>query len=216
MARVTLTFDNGPDLKGTPYVRSVLAERDILTTFFVVGERLRDRRRRNLAEECHAGGHWIGNHTLSHGAPLGLDRREDAPEIEIGEAQRRIGDLAHPMRLFRPHNRGLLSPSLLSARAVSALQAGRFTLVIWNVVPGDWLDAVGWPERALEELEGRASALIVLHDTEHDAMRRLPGFLDRLGREGHEIVQDFPEDCVPIRCGELVGDLSGLVTPEPG
>jgi hypothetical protein len=37
--------------------------------------------------------------------------------------------------------------------------------------------------------------------------------LDELEARGAEIVQDFPDACVPIRNGKLVGDLTGLVNP---
>jgi hypothetical protein len=34
-----------------------------------------------------------------------------------------------------------------------------------------------------------------------------------LDARGAEIVQDFPDTCVPIRNGELVGPLADLVAP---
>ena len=38
--RVTLTFDNGPTPEVTERVLDILAERRILTTFFVIGNKL--------------------------------------------------------------------------------------------------------------------------------------------------------------------------------
>ena len=72
MARLTLTFDNGPTPETTPQVLDVLGERGIRATFFVVGQRLEEPAALALAQRAKAEGHWLGNHTTSHDAPLGL------------------------------------------------------------------------------------------------------------------------------------------------
>ena len=211
--QVTLTFDNGPHPEGTPYVRDVLKERGVATTFFVVGDRIRDPALRRLAGDCRAEGHWIGNHTLTHARPLGLSGGVTDAAREIGEAQRLLGSLSHPDRFFRPSNMGELSETLLSTAAVDHLRDGGYTLVLWNVIAHDWIHPEDWPDRATPILETLEWALVVLHDTETSAMRRLPAFLDRLDRDGMTVVQAFPPECLPIRRGVLVGSLKGLVTP---
>ena len=70
MSVITLSFDNGPDPEITPQVLDVLRRHGIKATFFVVGEKLRDRRK--FAERAQAEGHRIGNHTFNHQVPLGL------------------------------------------------------------------------------------------------------------------------------------------------
>ena len=74
MFDLTLSFDNGPEPEVTPGVLDTLARHGIKTTFFVIGEKLLDPQRRDLAVETHAEGHWIGNHTFTHSVPLGLQR----------------------------------------------------------------------------------------------------------------------------------------------
>ena len=66
-----LSFDNGPEPEATPGVLDVLARRRIPAMFFVIGEKLRDPKARALATQARDAGHVIGNHTLTHGAPLG-------------------------------------------------------------------------------------------------------------------------------------------------
>ena len=80
---VTLTFDNGPEPAVTPRVLEVLGRFGILSTFFVLGSKLADPERRDLAKRAHAEGHWIGNHTRTHSLPLGLvtDRKTVLDEI---------------------------------------------------------------------------------------------------------------------------------------
>jgi hypothetical protein len=43
-------------------------------------------------------------------------------------------------------------------------------------------------------------------------MRHLPEFLDGLAARGVEVRQDFPDDCVPIRRGKIVGPIDHLYT----
>ena len=68
-------------------VLAVLARRRIPAMFFVIGEKLRDPKARALAEQARDAGHVIGNHTLTHGAPLGRRSADEAlHEISATEA----------------------------------------------------------------------------------------------------------------------------------
>ncbi len=142
--RVTLGFDNGPDPETTPLVLDILARRGIKTTFFVIGEKLRDPARHALVARAHAEGHWIGNHTFHHLAPLGASQFSRAAEWEIGRTQDLIGDLAHPDRLFRPFGSGgVLDDALLSPAVVHYLCRGGFTCLLWTVTHRAWADPQG-------------------------------------------------------------------------
>ena len=102
---ICLSFDNGPEPEATPGVLDVLARRRIPALFFVIGEKLRAPSGRALAERVRDAGHVIGNHTLTHGAPLG--RRSAAEALrEISETEALLGDLAAPERYFRPNGGG--------------------------------------------------------------------------------------------------------------
>ena len=95
---ICLTFDNGPEPEATPLVLEVLARRGLPTCFFPIAQKLRDPARRALAEAAQAAGHRIGNHTLTHGAPLG--RRGGGEAVaEIMEAEAMLGSL-NPQRLL--------------------------------------------------------------------------------------------------------------------
>ena len=213
MKRVSLSFDNGPDAEGTALVLDTLARHGIRSTFFLVASRLREPACLSIARQARAAGHWIGNHSLTHGLPLGRDPRPDAPEVEIGEAQRLIGDLAHSDRLFRPFgNGGHIDCRLLSAAARDYLLDGGYSCVLWNVVPRDWEDADGWVARGLTQCAGVDWPLVVLHDIEPAAMRHLDGFIRKLRELEYEFVQNFPPACVPIRRGIPVQDLTSMVT----
>jgi peptidoglycan-N-acetylglucosamine deacetylase len=212
MRRVTLSFDNGPAPGVTDAILDVLAKRGLKATFFVVGQQLRAPQCRALAERAVAEGHWIGNHTMTHAILLGETNDPDVPAREIGETQALIGDLACPERFYRPYGAGgILGKSLLSRRAVEFLKGGAYTCVLWSSVPHDWDDPQNWVERALADVEMRPWTLVVLHDLPGCALARLPELLDRLGETGTEIVQEFPDACVPILRGAVCASIDHLV-----
>ena len=213
MPHLTLTFDNGPDPETTGAVLRVLAERDLRATFFVVGDQLRRPGHRDLAERALEDGHWIGNHSLTHAIPLGEDPEPGRVDSEIGDAQRLLGELAHPDKLFRPFGGGgHLGPHLLSRAALGYLLDHGYSVVLWNSVPRDWEDPAGWATRARDDIAGRDWTVLVLHDLPTGAMEHLPGFLDQAAADGVEIVQELPRECVPIRRGVLERSVDRLVS----
>jgi peptidoglycan/xylan/chitin deacetylase (PgdA/CDA1 family) len=212
--RLTLTFDNGPEPGVTEAVLDVLAARRLRATFFPIGRKLTDPAARALAERARSEGHWIGNHTWSHGDPLGR-RCGEAGLREVALAQAAIGPLAHPDLLFRPNGGGgALGPHLLSGAVAAALMSGGFTCVLWNAVPRDWIEPDAWAARALAALAAQPWTVLVLHDLPTGAMRHLSGFLDAAAKAGVAFRQDFPDACVPLRRGReaVPGALSPYVS----
>src|SRR5207237_1802765 len=196
-----------------PRVLDILGQADIKATFCVLGSKLADPARRAIAKRAHAEGHWIGNHTWSHQEPLG--RLTDPARVvaEIIDTETAIDELAHPDRLFRPFGGGgALGQHLLSAGAVELLRKERMTCVLWNAIPRDWEDPRGWAETAIAQCLSQPWTLLVLHDLPTGAMGRLRIFIDRVLDHGGRFRQDFPPACVPIRRGEVVGELAGYVT----
>jgi peptidoglycan/xylan/chitin deacetylase (PgdA/CDA1 family) len=212
LKKITLTFDNGPDPDVTPLVLDILARHDIKATFFVIGDKLREPRRRKLAERAHSEGHRIGNHTFNHITPLGLSRYKDAADLEIGETQALIGDLAHPSKLFRPFGGGgHLNRALLNAASLEYLQREKFSCVLWNTVPRDWEDPDGWVEVALQQCAATDWPLVVLHDFNTRGMQRLDRFITLMMEQGGRFVQDYPPDCVPVVDGKIVRSMADYV-----
>lgn len=213
MKRLTFSFDNGPRPGATEPLLDFLRAREIRATFFVVGEAL-DAAGLALIERAHREGHWIGNHTLTHGPPLGLEGDADRVAREIGETERLIGPLAHADRLFRPNGAGALGPHLLSPAAVSYLSEHSYTVVTWNNVPGDFrAPHEAWLPRALDTIEEQDWSLIVLHDQFIAPMLDLLArFCDALEDRGVAIEQSFPSSSILMERGTPTRDLSPYVT----
>ena len=213
MPEVCLTFDNGPEPAVTPGVLAVLARRRIRATFFLVGQKLRDPAARACAERAQAEGHAIGNHTLTHGAPLGTRGATEAV-AEITETDALLGTLHGPDRLFRPNGGGgVLGPHLLNRAAADHLVAHRHTVVLWNAVPGDFRDPDGWVATAQAMLgAARETVVLVLHDLPNGAMRHLDRFLGEAEQAGAQFGAAPPESCVPLRRGVPGADFERCVT----
>jgi peptidoglycan/xylan/chitin deacetylase (PgdA/CDA1 family) len=89
---VTLSFDNGPTPGITEGVLEVLARYGVLSTFFVIGQRLELPTNAALLQVITAAGHRVGNHTWSHSVAFG-DRLDAAyAREEIDRAQALIGE----------------------------------------------------------------------------------------------------------------------------
>jgi peptidoglycan/xylan/chitin deacetylase (PgdA/CDA1 family) len=215
MQPLCLTFDNGPEPEVTPGVLATLTRRGIPATFFLIGEKLRDPARLVLAERMRAEGFAVGNHTLSHGTPLG--RRAGTEAVaEIADCDALLGGLREPERLFRPNgDGGTLGPHLLNPAAMRHLQAGGHTVVLWNAVPRDFDDPEGWPDRArAQHAAATEPVLMVLHDLPNGAMRQLDRVLGTWQDAGVEFLAEPPAACVPIRRGVAMPGLADCIAAE--
>ena len=203
--RVTLTFDNGPTPGVTEHVLDILSARQIKTTFFVLGKNLVSPGVRALAIRARSEGHWIANHSFTHSVPLSEQPGEEFVRREIEDTQDLIGDLAHPEKFFRPMGGGgVIGPHLLSGAALQLLRKGKYTCVLWSSVPGDWRDQGGWVEKGIPDVAASDWTVVVLHDVMDACLPRLPEFLSRLESLHVEFRQDFPDDIVVTRRGEIV------------
>lgn len=212
MGAVHLTFDNGPHPVVTPRVLDVLAEHGVTATFFVLGKELERPGGLELARRIRDAGHRLGNHSWSHETPLGDDPRPDAVDREMEATQRLLDRVWDGPVWFRPFGGGgVLGPHLLSPAAVDWMAARQTTCVLWNAVPGDWLDADRWVEKAHTQLAENDVSVLVLHDILPEAMAHLDRFLTDAKAAGHSFSDPLPDDCVPLRDGVAGPGLAACV-----
>ena len=216
MARVTLSFDNGPHPEGTPRVLDALAARGLSATFFAIGRRLAAPGGLDLARRIVDAGHRLGGHTWSH-TPLGDSGRPKTVVAELARTQALIDEVYDGEALFRPvGGGGQLGPHLLSEAAVQWLVEHRVTCVTWNSVPRDWVDPDDWMPRVLSDADAMPHQLVVLHDGYPDVMRHLGAYLDCAIEGGHTFTREFPPSCLPIVRGQEQPGLRDLVrSPHP-
>jgi peptidoglycan/xylan/chitin deacetylase (PgdA/CDA1 family) len=210
--QVTLTFDNGPTPGVTDQVLDILAERSLRAIFFVVANRVDgDPAARALLTRMIRDCHRVGNHSLTHGRPLGELRNEETI-AEIATAHDILREFTGEQFLFRPWGtEGQLDRRCLNRTAVDYLVSGKHTCVLWNSVPRDWADPVGWIDRALADVHAREHTLVVVHDLPSGAMEGLPRFLDELDRSGVAVTAELPTECVPIIGGRIASAVDHLM-----
>jgi peptidoglycan/xylan/chitin deacetylase (PgdA/CDA1 family) len=210
--RVTLTFDNGPTPGVTDQVLDILAERSLRAIFFVVANRVEgDAAARALLTRMIGDCHQVGNHSLTHGRPLG-ELREQETIAEIATARDVLREFTGENFLFRPWGtEGQLDRRCLNRSAVNYLVSGKHTCVLWNSVPRDWADPGGWVARALSDIRAREHTVVVIHDVPSGAMDALPRFLDELHRKEVAVTAELPAECVPIVDGRIISPVDHLM-----
>lgn len=213
-SKITLTFDNGPTPGITDQVLDALGQRQMSAMFFVVGQNVRAPAGRRLIARAVREGHRIGNHSYTHGPPLGELSPAQAVH-EISSTQTLLDDFADVDRYFRPWGtQGALERRCLNQTAVDYLIAEKYTCVLWNSVPRDWADPPGWVGRALADTRSHQHTVVVLHDLPTGAMEQLPRFLDELTHSGVDVTAQLPDNCVPIVRGRMRTSLDHL-TAQP-
>lgn len=158
---VALTFDDGPHPDYTPPLLQVLAHFQVPGNFFVLGERV--QRWPHLVREISRQGHHLGLHGWQHRSFTQLTRQEMYHSLTRTQAAlaAACGGSAADHRDVRPPN-GLFWPQTLVD-----LRNWGLRVVMWSVVPEDWLNPP--IEVVLKRIltQVRPGSIIVLHDGIH-------------------------------------------------
>jgi peptidoglycan/xylan/chitin deacetylase (PgdA/CDA1 family) len=178
-----LSFDDGPDLRGTPLILEELDRRGLKAIFFVTGWRLTGQRpediaRRDLVRKIAAHGHLVANHTMNH-HDLCQNPTETAAEIDTNTELIAQTTGVRPLLFRSPY--GAFCHTL-----EAALSARELPDIGWNIDPQDWKsdneDAVfAYLTNKLSHLKGRG--IMLMHDTHLASVHALPRVLDWLARE---------------------------------
>lgn len=152
---VYLTFDDGPDECWTPRILDLLAHRNVVATFFVVGRFALEQP--ELVRRIAAQGHEVGNHSWSHRHPWTLSPAATRLEVRDGAAV--IADLIGRAPIFfrPPHGR-------LRRCMLEEIERSCQTLVLWDRSAVDW-GPLGSASRISRRLKAVQNGDIVLmHD----------------------------------------------------
>ena len=180
---VAITIDDGPHPKTTPEILTVLREKDVKVTFFVLGVNAQ-KNPRLLAQEL-LDGHEIGSHAYSH-AKLSTLSQEKIDE-ELNQTENAIMLIGSKPTLFRPPG------GEYNSRVLSSVQHKGYTMVLWSVDPHDWRrpsvnDLV---ETVMAKV--RPGSIILLHDGQYPlpTPKALAILIDRLKSEGYRLVTEI-------------------------
>lgn len=172
---VTLTFDDGPDVKNSAKVLDVLKRHNIRATFFLWGERV--EREPQLVARMVAEGHIVANHTQSHTAAFTIGNR-----ARVVDEIKRCSDAIYRVAGVRPL---LFRPPF-----------GVTTPLIGRVIKDMELKVIGWSVRSYDTLHRRTRKSVVdgvmrkIHPGAiillHDRCNNVDELLEMLIKEGTE------------------------------
>ncbi len=158
---IALTFDDGPHAEYTPRLLDVLDRYQIRGSFFCLGACV--KRNPQLTKEIYQKGHWIGLHGYQHKSFPFLTWETISDSLnKTKEIISEVCDIEkEKLTDVRPPN-GLITPKI-----IKHLEKNHYRVVMWSVVPEDWVNPglTVVRSRILHQIHN--GALIVLHDGYH-------------------------------------------------
>lgn len=170
---VALTYDDGPG-GNTMALINALRQAGARATFFNIGNNVRSNMA--LAKAQRDAGHWVGNHSLTHGHMNSMSQQQQMSELQQTSAliQQAVGVAP---KWFRPPY-GETGPGLKSV----ANQLGMVE-VIWDVDSQDWNGASTQAiVQAASRLQNGGS--ILMHDTYQATVQAVPQIVRDLQARG--------------------------------
>jgi peptidoglycan/xylan/chitin deacetylase (PgdA/CDA1 family) len=155
---LALTYDDGPNDPWTMKLLEVLEKHQVQATFFMLGQRVRERP--EIARAVYEAGHAIGNHTFSH--PNLIFASERKLRCELEETSKAIEEATGETPfLFRPPFGGRRPGTF---KVVEEL---KMFPVMWRVTCFDW--AAKSAEQILKHARRQIAGgeIVLLHDGGH-------------------------------------------------
>ncbi len=173
---VALTFDDGPGYKTTMMLLDGLRERNVHATFFLLGEKIEERR--EVVEKMKEDGHLIGNHTYGH---VQLDAINiECAKDEIAKTNNIIQEITgdYPNYIRPPY--GCWNRELEDAISL--------TPVLWTLDTTDWntRDVERIVNYVIEEVE--SGDIILMHDIYDTSVAAALEIVDQLQAKGYVFV----------------------------
>ncbi len=173
-----LTFDDGPHRTVTRQVLDILNREGVRATYFPVG-RIAERQG-DLIRDFVAGGHEIGNHSLTHSDLRKMDAA--GARYEIAETNRILREFGANPVLFRPPY-GRYSDDLLTI-----VREEHMGSVLWSVDTRDW--QVRNADKIVNQIKlgGLPGNVFLMHSTYASTAQALPRVIAELRAKGCEFV----------------------------
>ena len=181
---VALTFDDGPSVRFTPDVLTILRERGVKATFFLTGKETEENlpQARMIVSE----GHQLGNHSYTHSNMMFMGPARIREEIERTDAAIRAAGYEGEIMFRPPYGKKLLTlPWYLSRH-------DRKT-IMWDVEPESFPDvaedASALASHVIEQT--RNGSIIIMHvmyRSREVSRQALPLIIDGLRQRGFEFV----------------------------
>jgi peptidoglycan/xylan/chitin deacetylase (PgdA/CDA1 family) len=187
---VALTFDAGANDAGLASILSTLAAEHVPATFFLTGAWAKAHPA-DVAKIA-AGGHRVGNHSMTHPDMTTLTDAQIAAELSAAQAAIRA-DGVDPRPFFR------FPSGARNARTIAAVNASGYAAIRWTVDSLGWQGTVGGTRGAPSVIQRVMNAIqpgeiVLMHvgsnpdDGSTLDAAALPGIIDQMRTEGFTFV----------------------------
>lgn len=171
---VALTFDDGPSSLTTPALLDVLAEKNTLATFFMIGVMAQNNP--DLVKRIEREGHEVASHTMYHQNLVLLS--DGAVQSDINEAKSVFSNIIkRTPRLTRPPYGNINNVVRTSVGT---------PLILWSVDPQDWQNKDVPTILAIIQNQVHDGAIILMHDIYSTSVDAVPVLIDTLREQGYE------------------------------
>jgi len=175
---IALTFDDGPHHGLTPTLLSILRDRNVQVTFFVVGNRIAGDE--VIIQRMVLDGHSVQNHTWGHPMLTHLSDWEIAEQLELTTQAILSTGAPKPVFVRPPYGD-------YDARVLSIMANAGLTPVTWTV----GLDPRDWEQPPIIEMVARVvnnlrhGGVVLLHDIHENTINAVPYLIDEIHRRGY-------------------------------
>lgn len=190
---IAMTFDDGPSQKLTPKLLSILGDRHIKATFFVLGENVAEHP--EIVAQAAQQGHEIGSHSWSH--PNLAKMSDESVRSQLRRTDEVIKNATGKApTLFRPPY-----GSITARQKRWIHDEFGYNIVMWDVDPFDWKRP--GPAVVTNRIvkETRPGSIVLSHDIHPGTIEAMPSTFDQLQGKGLKFV--------------TVSELISMATPEP-
>lgn len=177
--KIAISFDAAWDNSDTETLKNILGERNVKTTFFVVGDWV-DKYPDSVKSLSDAG-HEVMNHSSKH--PHMTQISTDKMKAELDDCANKIEAITgRRPNLFRPPYGDYNNEVVKTAR-----ECGYYTIQ-WSI------DSLDWKDLSADEIYKRVvpkfkpGAIVLFHNAAKHTPEALPKILDDLISQGYEIV----------------------------
>ena len=173
---VALTFDDGPFPDTTPRLLDILHEKDVLATFFTLGNKAAAYP--DIIKRANKEYHEIASHTMYHQNLIRIPK--DAAISDINEAKTSIKNIIGRDPIYT-------RPPYGNTNDVVRATVGT-PIILWSV------DSEDWKSRNVEAIisttmsEIHDGAIILMHDIYPTTIDAVPIIIDKLRENGYEFV----------------------------
>lgn len=181
---IALTFDDGPTPEKTERILQLLAEAQVVATFFLTGEEIEQHP--HLLRKILKAGHQVGNHSYSHQRMLFRTPGFIAAEIEKTDALLKAAGAPEPYYFRPPYGKKLfMLPRYLEKHQRIA--------VTWDVAPENFGKLTQNPQLLAEYTinhtkPGSIILLHVMYDSRANTMQAVPAIIRGLKAKGFRFV----------------------------